>query len=129
MAMKRRPASCGPSTAFTRSKKYCLKILGSSVDPDEEGVLQIDLVLERLHLGRVGRIEHVKLREARDLPEGHLHPFRPEARSPHRQQEDVGEAGAPGHIGNVGQPLDMGQLVVRDAEPAEPLRFILAGPQ
>ena len=33
-AMKRDPACSAPTTCFARSKKYCLKILGSSVLPD-----------------------------------------------------------------------------------------------
>ena len=34
MAMNRLPARSGPSACFTRSKKYALKMLGSSVEPD-----------------------------------------------------------------------------------------------
>src|SRR2546422_7880285 len=34
MAMKRLPAFSAPTTCFTRSKKYCLKMFGSKVVPD-----------------------------------------------------------------------------------------------
>ena len=34
MAMKRAPASSAPTSCATRSKKYCLRMLGSSVEPD-----------------------------------------------------------------------------------------------
>ena len=34
MAIKRLPAFSAPKTRFTRSKKYCLKMLGSRVLPD-----------------------------------------------------------------------------------------------
>ena len=34
MARKRLPASSEPTSCSIRSKKYCLKMLGSSVEPD-----------------------------------------------------------------------------------------------
>src|ERR1700690_1264778 len=34
MAMKWLPALSAPTVCFVRSKKYCLKMLGSRVDPD-----------------------------------------------------------------------------------------------
>jgi hypothetical protein len=49
---------------------------------DEERVLEIDLVLERLHLRGVGGIEHVQLREVFDLSEGRLQDFRPRLDAP-----------------------------------------------
>ena len=134
MARKRRPASFAPTSCETRSKKYCLKMFGSRVEPDLLETMKIvffkiDFVLERLHLGRVGGIEHVQFGKSADLPEGHLHHFRTEARAAHAQQQDMREAGALGHFANLRQPLDMSQLAIGDAEPAEPLRFIFAGPK
>ena len=78
-----------------RSKKYCLKMFGSSVEPDlletmNSVFFRSTLVLERPHLRRVGRIENVQLGEAVDLAEGHLQHFGAEARSPH--------ARAAGHV-------------------------------
>ena len=96
---------------------------------DEERVFQIDFVLEGLHLSRIGRIEHVKFREPADRAEGRLDYFRTEARSPHSQQQDMGKAGTPGGFSNSGQALDVGQLVVGNAEPSEPLRFVPAAPE
>jgi hypothetical protein len=96
---------------------------------DEERVLQIDLVLERLHLGRVGRIEYVKLRIAADLSEGLFQHFGTQTRSPHAQQQDIGEARVPGHFGNAGHALDMTQLIIGNPKPAEPLPLVPAGPQ
>jgi hypothetical protein len=70
-------------------------------------VFQIDFVLAGLHLSRIGGIEHVKLREPADRPEGRLDYFRTEARSPHSQQEGKGEAGLSGGLSNPGQALDV----------------------
>jgi len=39
------------------------------------------------------------------------------------------EALAPGDFCDTSQALDVGELPVGDAEPAEPLGFIAAGPQ
>ena len=96
---------------------------------DEQGVLQIDGALEGLHLGRIGRIEHMKLRKPVDLPERRSDDFRAEARSAHAEEQDMREPGAPDRIAYTDQALDVRELVVRDAEPPKPLRFILAAPQ
>ena len=96
---------------------------------DHERVLQIDFVLDGFHLSRIGGIEHVKLREPADLTEGLLDNLRTEARSPHSQQQDMGEAGSPRGVSDTGQALDVSQLTIRNAEPSEPLRFIPAAPE
>ena len=102
MATKRRPASLAddPLDAVEEILLEDVRLERRSrfARDDEERVLQIDLVLERLHLRRVGRIEHVQFREPGDRPEGLLHHFGTEARSPHSQQHHVGEAGAPGYL-------------------------------
>ena len=69
-------------------------MLGSSVEPDllgddEEGVGEVDLVLEGLHLRGVGGIEDEQLGEAVDLAEGHLEHFGAQAGSAHAEQQRV----------------------------------------
>ena len=96
MAMKRLPALSAPMVCFTRSKKYCLKMFGSSVVPDlletmNRRLRQIDFVLERLDLRRIGGIEHVQFGEAGDLAEGFLQYVGAETGTAHAQQQDVGK--------------------------------------
>src|ERR1700730_2579236 len=50
---------------------------------DEYSVLDIHLVLKRLHLCRIRGVQNEKLREAVDLAEGHLEHFGTEAGSAH----------------------------------------------
>ena len=62
MLAPRPPRRAPPSHA---SKKYCLKMLGSSVVPDlldtmNSVLFEIDRALERLDLRRVGRIEDMQ---------------------------------------------------------------------
>ena len=134
MAMKRLPASAAPTACLTRSKKYCLKMLGSSVPPDLLDTMkivfvEIDPAFDRLDLRRVGGIEHVQLREAGDLAEGHAHDLRTEARSAHAQQQRMFEPRRLDLLGDALQVLDVRQLVVGDAQPAQPVGFVGAGPQ
>ena len=69
-----RAASASPSAAVARSKKYCLKMLGSSVLPDLLETMNsvrfrsTELSM-RADLRRVGRVEHVQPREARPAAE------------------------------------------------------------
>ena len=133
MAMNRLPASFAPTSRWTRSKKYCLKMFGSSVEPDlletmTRVFLRSTLFSNARDLRRVRRIEHVQLGEAVDLSERQLQHFGTEARAPHTEQQDVSEAGTPGRVGHVGQPPEMRQLAIRDAEPSEPLVLALATP-
>ncbi len=129
MAMKRLPALSAPMVCFTRSKKYCLKMFGSSVVPDlletmNRRLRQIDLVLECLDLRRIGGIEHVQFGEAGDLAESHAQHFRAQARSAHAEQQDVGEAFFL-HVCDCGaQLVAVRDLLLGDAEPAQPLGFV-----
>ena len=75
MAMKWLPAFSAPTVCFTRSKKYCLKMLGSSVVPDlletmNNVFARLILFSNALTCAGIGGIEHVQLREARDPAEG-----------------------------------------------------------
>src|SRR5207245_11178183 len=53
---------------------------------DEERLPQIDLLLEGLDLRGIGGVQHVQLRVARDLAEGHLEDLRAAARAAHAEQ-------------------------------------------
>ena len=103
-------------------------MLGSSVEPDLLETMnsvraEIDAVLaapspapDRSSRGRAARESPGCCPNV--LPQ-HLGP---EARPPHAQQQDVGEAGVPGGVGDPVEALDVRQLPVGDAQPAEPLR-------
>ena len=71
----------------------------------------------------------MKFWEPADRAKGRLDYFRTEARSPHSQQQDMGKARTLGGFSNSSQALDVSQLVVGNAEPSEPLRFVPAAPQ
>ncbi len=97
---------------------------------DEQRLPQVHLALERLHLRRVGRVEHVQLREAVDHPEGHLQDLRTEARAAHAEQQRVPEALRAHHGGDPLKALEArGELVFGDAEPAQPLGLVGPGPE
>ena len=66
MAMKCFPAFAAPTTCFTRSKKYCLKIFGSRVLPDLLETMKMVFArssfgLNGFDLSRIGGIENEKL--------------------------------------------------------------------
>src|SRR6516164_11786414 len=90
---------------------------------------EINLLLEDVHLSRIGPIERVKFREPVDRAKGRLDYFRTEARSPHSQQQDMGKARTVGGFSNSSQALDVSQLVVGNSKPSEPLRFVPAAPE
>ena len=78
--MKCLPASAAPTTCFTRSKKYCLKIFGSSVLPDLLETMKIvfamsSFAFERFDLSRIGGIKNQELRVTGDVPKGELKNF------------------------------------------------------
>src|SRR5207249_7562810 len=87
---------------------------------DEERLPQIDLPLDSLDLRGIGRVQHVQLRVARDLAEGHLEDLLAEARAAHAEQQHVADTAAPGVGLDLVVMVDVGDLVVGDAEPAEP---------
>ena len=59
---------------------------------DEQGPREVDRLLDRLHLRRVGRIEDAQLREARPRAEGLGQHLGAEAGPAHAEQHGVGEA-------------------------------------
>ena len=96
---------------------------------DEKRFGEIDLFLDAPDLRRVGRVEYVQAREAGRLREGQRQHFRAQARSAHAEQQNVGESGASDLVGDLVQFGGAGELFVRDAEPAEPLGLVFAGPE
>ncbi len=134
MAMKRLPALSAPTVCFTRSKKYCLKMLGSSVLPDlletmNKRLRQIDFVLERLDLRRIGGIEHVQSGKPAILPKVISQHFGAQTGTTHAQQQDVGEVFFLDICDRGAQLVAVSDLVVGDVEPAQPVGFVGAGPE
>ena len=97
MAMNRDPALSAPTARFTHSKKYCFRIFGSSVLPDLLDTMKsvragsILLSMVRIWAGSV-EVEHQKLRAAVLTSERLGKHLRPETRSAHAEENDVGEA-------------------------------------
>ncbi len=94
IATKRLAASAAPTAAFARSKKYCLKMLGSSVLPDLLDTMNrvrarsIRLSKWRICAGSV-EIEHVQLRKAGLGAERLREHLGAEARPAHAEQQHV----------------------------------------
>ncbi len=100
IATKWLAASASPSAALARSKKYCLKMLGSSVLPDLLETMnsvrfEVDRAFDAADLRRIGRIDDLQAREARLVAEALRQHLGAEARSAHAEQQDVGKPGAP----------------------------------
>ena len=97
MAMNRDPAWSPPTARFAHSKKYCFRILGSSVLPDLLDTMKsvragsILLSMVRICAGSV-EFEHQQLRAAVLTSEGLGEHLRPETRSAHAEENDVREA-------------------------------------
>src|SRR5712692_5843308 len=106
--MKRRGASAGPTASLARSKKYCLKMFGSSVVPDFD--------------------ETTKSVRARStfLSHARICAGSVESRTWSSGKPAIGPKVAPR---TSGQRLEPGELVVDDPEPPEPARLVAAGPQ
>src|SRR5688572_22285304 len=96
---------------------------------DEQRASQIDFVFARLDLRRIGRVEDVEFRKRLDRAEGLLHHLGTQARTSHSKQHDVGHLRSSGGFSKLSKAVDVSELVVRDAKPAKPLCFVLAGPQ
>ena len=71
----------------------------------------------------------MQLGKSGDLAEHRSEHFGSEARAAGPQKQRMSEAGAPRHLGQARQPVEMGELVVRHAKPAEPSPFVFSGPQ
>ena len=133
-AIKRDPARSAPRTARTRSKKYCLRMLGSSVVPDlletRNKVVRMSIRIRWIGsapdlwspvpAARDARIEIRKFRASTSGPR--LDPA-------HAKKHDVSELrpsdGCRQGLEVANSPL----LLIHDVEPAKPLAFIASGPK
>ena len=97
---------------------------------DEERSGRVDLAFDRSDLRRVGRVEHQQLGMAVLTSERLGKHLRPEARSAHAEEKDVGEVLLPDILGQArrAQPIRL-RCCLDDVEPAEPFRLVGAGPQ
>ncbi len=96
---------------------------------DEHRILQIDRLLHRLHLFRIGRIQDVQRRVARLFAERHRGYFRTQARPAHPQQQCVRESLALYFFLQIEQRLHVRDLAGGNPEPSHPLRFVRVRPQ
>jgi len=125
-AMKWLPTFSGPTLTLIRSKKYCLKMLGSSVLPrfaghDAQRPAQIQLPLQRFDLAGVGGIQHMQFREAGNFPEGQAQPLGTQAGAAHAQQQNVPELGLLYFLRQLPEADEIRDLLLRDVKPAEPI--------
>src|SRR5690349_10432291 len=124
MQRKRSPAFSSPTACFTRSKKYCLKMLGSSVLPDLLETMKrvrARSILASKDLICAGSVESRTCNsgEPEILPNV-MRSTSAEAGPAHAEQENVSEAGA---LDVGGDSLQMGNcaaLLGCNVEPAQP---------
>ena len=96
---------------------------------DEERLGEIDLALDGADLRGIGGVEHMQLGESGNRAEGHAHDFGAEAGAAHAQEQRVFETAGAHLRGDVLEVLDVGDLVVDDSQPADPLGLVGAAPQ
>ncbi len=97
---------------------------------DEERAVEVQLLLEGSHLGRVGGVQDVQLGKAFDPTERHLEDLGAEARSAHPQEQGVADILLLGQLGDPLEPLQVGlELVLGDSQPAQPVGLIATGPE
>src|SRR6202162_784305 len=96
---------------------------------DENRIANVNFVLESFHLSGIGGIQHKQFRVAVNLPESHLENFRTQAGPTHAEQEGMLETCCL-HIGrDIREMLLVGELILGDAEPSQPLSFVRSSPQ
>ena len=96
---------------------------------DEQRSREVERCLDRANLRRIGRVEDVKRGRAGNRSE-RLHPhFRAQARAAHAEQQRVCEAVAAHFRLHAPQRRQIAELVVDDADPANPARFVAACPE
>src|SRR5262245_12710982 len=71
----------------------------------------------------------MKLGMAELLSKRHLQNFGAEAGPAHAQQERMFETATDGVSGDLGQALQVGGLIFSHMQPAQPLIFLVAGPE
>ena len=133
MAMKRLPTSFSPTACFTRSKKYCLKIFGSSVLPDLLDTMKIVFARSiRFSMALIcaGSVESSTCNSGKPptvpkvsrITSGHrLEPPMPRSRAWLNPADFTSS-------GNLLQVLPVAELSLRHPQPAEPFPLVGAGP-
>ena len=132
-----RPGRLAPAPDAARSKKYCLRMLGSSVPPDLLDTMNSVLAPRSIWLleclrsapGRWSRAPGARA-QARLRAEGLREDLGTEARAAHAEQQHVGEV-PPAHLLGKRLKLVEATRAARPTmvEPAEPVRLVAAGPQ
>ena len=89
---------------------------------------EIDRPLDRPDLCGIGAIEHVEARPARLRPESLGQHLRTQARAAHAEQDEVCEPALLYLIRKALQPINIGQLLRHDVEPAKPFVLVNSGP-
>src|SRR5215471_10873169 len=96
---------------------------------DEQSLADVNLLLKRLDLRGVRRIEHMQLGKPGNRSKGHPQHFRTEAGSSHAEQQHVLESGLFYLFRDVLQLFALRNLFFDDIEPAQPLGFVFARPE
>src|SRR4029079_6992381 len=96
---------------------------------DEKRACEIYRCLDPGDLRWIGGVQYLQFRKALHPAEGPLHPLGSETRSAHAKKHRTGDTGVLDLPGGSGQWTDVRQLIVRDAEPAQPSLFVLACPE
>src|SRR5271157_3954689 len=96
---------------------------------DKKRFRNIDLMFERLHLRGIGGIEHVQVGEMGGPAEGHAQNFRTKTRPAHAEEKYVLEPAGLDFFCDLLQLVVLGNLLIQNIEPAQPVGFIAAGPQ
>ena len=134
MAMNCFPALFGANRLLSAFKEILFEDIGFEstsglAGDDEQRLRNVDLVLERFHLRRIGRIEHMQVRKLRNPAKSHPQNFGTKARTAHPQKENVLKTAEMNFLREFLQFVLMRGLLFNNVEPAEPLRFVVAGPE
>ena len=133
MAMKWLPASSAPTASFISLKKNCLRMLGSSVEPDLLATttsVSARLTSLRAAMTCSGSVESTMRSSGKLglLAKGHGQHLGAEAGAAHAQQQnrlEVGGLHLRAQRGKNGQVL---LLALDNVDPAQPIFLAVAGP-
>ena len=123
-----------PTVCFVRSKKYCLKMFGSSVLPDlletMNSVFAMSIWCSNAFTC-AGSVESSTCRvgKLRNPAEGHAQNFRTQAGSAHAQQQYMLEAARVNLFRELLQLILLRDLLFDNVEPSQPVGFVASGPQ
>jgi len=96
---------------------------------DEQGVVELHPALGGQYLGGIGRVQHMQIRKTFHGSEGHSQHFRRQTRTPHAEQQGIGETGGLHLRGQLSETAGGGELVFDNAQPPQPVVFVAPGPQ